>query len=40
MSRFWQGPSAEDPESWPYEGDWVKDVKEAGAENYNDPWRP
>lgn len=40
MDRFWQGPPPGDPESWPYEGDWVKDIKEVGAENYNDPWRP
>jgi hypothetical protein len=40
LARFWQGPSPEDPASWPYEGDWVKDIKESGPENYNDPWRP
>ena len=40
LARFWQGPSPEDPESWPYEGDWVKDIKEVGAENYNDRWTP
>jgi len=40
LARFWQGPAPDDPESWPYEGDWVKDIREVGAENYNDPWRP
>lgn len=40
ISRFWQGPNPEHPEDWPYEGDWLKDVKSAGAENYNDEWKP
>lgn len=40
IARFWQGPNPEAPEAWPYEGDWLKDVRESGAENYNEPWRP
>jgi hypothetical protein len=40
LSRFWQGPSPDHPEAWPYEGDWITDVRKVGAENYNDPWRP
>ena len=40
MARFWQGPSNENPEAWPYEGDWLTDVKKEGAENYSEPWRP
>ncbi len=36
FARFWQGPSPEQPEAWPYEGDWLSDVRAAGAENYND----
>jgi hypothetical protein len=40
LSRFWQGPSPDAPEAWPYDGDWLKDVREIGAENYNEPWRP
>jgi hypothetical protein len=40
LGRFWQGPSDDAPEAWPYEGDWLKDVREVGAENYNDPWKP
>ena len=40
LARFWQGPSPDDPESWPYEGDWLTDIRRSGAENYNDPWRP
>jgi len=40
LARFWQGPSPDHPEDWPYEGDWLKDIRREGAENYNDPWRP
>jgi hypothetical protein len=40
LARFWQGPSDDDPESWPYEGDWLSDIRREGAENYNDPWQP
>ena len=40
MARFWQGPSEENPDAWPYEGDWLSDVRESGAENYSEPWRP
>lgn len=40
LARFWQGPSPEHPEDWPYDGDWLEDIRAAGAENYNEPWRP
>ena len=40
MARFWQGPSDDNPEAWPYEGDWLSDVRETGAANYSEPWRP
>jgi len=40
MGRFWQGPAMGDEASWPYEGDWLKDIQAVGAENYNDPWKP
>ncbi len=40
LNRFWQGPSDDNPEAWPYEGDWLEDVREVGAENYNEPWQP
>lgn len=40
MARFWQGPSADDPDAWPYEGDWLSDVRKSGAENYSEPWQP
>lgn len=35
LGRFWQGPAPEAPEAWPYEGDWLADVRREGAENYN-----
>jgi len=40
LSRFWQGPNPESPEDWPYAGDWLKDVKEVGAENYSERFEP
>ena len=40
LARFWQGPDPEHPEAWPYQGDWLTDVRRAGAENYNDLWTP
>ena len=40
ISRFWQGPNPANPEDWPYAGDWLEDVKQAGAENYNEQWQP
>lgn len=39
LARFWQGPNPEDPDSWPYAGDWVEDIKREGPENYNEPFR-
>ncbi len=40
FARFWQGPRPDDPESWPYDGGWLEDVKRVGAENYNERWKP
>lgn len=40
LERFWQGPPPDDPESWPYEGDWLTDIRREGAEHYNDRWQP
>lgn len=34
--QFWQGPDPQIPEDWPYEGDWVADIKREGPENYNE----
>ena len=40
LARFWQGPSDDHPEAWPYEGDWLTDVSEFGAENYYPEFQP
>lgn len=39
-NRFWQGPAPDDPEAWPYEGDWLADVRKTGAENYYEEFTP
>jgi len=40
LARFWQGPPPDAPERWPYEGDWLADVRKQGAENYYERWKP
>lgn len=40
VARFWQGPAPGGEASWPYEGDWLKDIREVGAENYYERWQP
>lgn len=40
LARFWQGPSDDDPDAWPYDGDWLTDVREFGAENYYPSFTP
>jgi tetratricopeptide (TPR) repeat protein len=40
LARFWQGPSDDDPDSWPYDSDWLSEVRELGAENYYRAWHP
>lgn len=40
VTRFWQGPVEGQEDAWPYEGDWLTDVREMGAENYYPTWRP
>ena len=40
LARFWQGPSVDNPDAWPYEGDWLADVRKEGAENYSEAWKP
>ncbi len=39
LARFWQGPADDNPEAWPYDGDWVTDVRDFGAENYYPQWQ-
>jgi len=37
FARFWQGPS---PGShWPYEGDWLTDIRREGPMNYYSAWK-
>ena len=40
LARFWQGPAPDDPDAWPYDGDWLSDVRQLGAENYYPTWQP
>lgn len=40
LARFWQGPEPGAEDDWPYEGDWLSDVRAVGAENYSAPWKP
>lgn len=40
LARFWQGPADDDPAAWPYDGDWLTDVREFGAENYYPSFTP
>ncbi len=40
FSRFWQGPNEADPEAWPYDGDWLADIRSVGAENYGERFEP
>ena len=34
IARFWQGPVEGAEDDWPYDGDWLTDVRAMGAENY------
>lgn len=38
FNRFWQGPAEGAEDAWPYEGDWLTDTREMGAENYYPAW--
>ena len=40
LSRFWQGPAEDDPDAWPYDSDWLSEVRGFGAENYYRPFVP
>lgn len=40
LARFWQGPDPANAAAWPYEGDWIGDIRRSGPENYHDPWQP
>jgi hypothetical protein len=34
FERFWQGPVPEHEAEWPYDSDWLSEVRDKGAENY------
>ena len=40
FDRFWQGPVEGREEEWPYESDWLSEVREKGPENYYPPIEP
>jgi len=37
FARFWQGPMPGQEDEWPYESDWLGEVRAFGAENYYPP---
>jgi hypothetical protein len=37
LERFWQGPVEGREDEWPYESDWLSEVRDMGAENYYPP---
>jgi hypothetical protein len=37
--RYWQGPVEGHEAEWPYEGDWLSEVREMGAETYYPPMK-
>ncbi|MGB2391912.1 MAG: hypothetical protein ACPH77_13035 [Pseudomonadales bacterium] len=39
FARFWQGPSPNAAESWPYDSDWLTDIRREGPANYYAPWQ-
>ncbi len=40
VARFWQGPVEGSEDEWPYDGDWLRDVRAMGAENYYPGFTP
>src|SRR5205809_399476 len=34
LSRYWQGPVPGKESQWPYDADWLTEVRAKGAENY------
>lgn len=39
VARFWQGPVDGHEDEWPYDGDWLTDVRAMGPENYYSEWQ-
>ena len=40
FDRFWQGPAPGHEDEWPYESDWLSEVRASGAERYYPPIEP
>lgn len=40
FARFWQGPEEGHEAEWPFESDWVSEVRAMGAENYYPGFTP
>lgn len=40
FERFWQGPVPGREQEWPYESDWLSEVRSFGAEHYYPPLEP
>jgi hypothetical protein len=37
FERYWQGPVEGREEEWPYDSDWLTEIRDRGAENYYPP---
>ena len=40
FARYWQGPLPRHEDEWPYESDWLSEVRSFGAEHYYPPIEP
>lgn len=40
LARYWQGPTPGKESEWPYESDWLAEVRAMGAANYYPPIEP
>ena len=40
FTRFWQGPSEGKENEWPFESDWLTEIRKMGPENYYPEFRP
>ena len=40
FTRFWQGPEEGKENEWPFESDWLSEIRAMGAENYYPEFRP
>ena len=40
VTRFWQGPVDGAEDDWPYDADWLTEVRAKGAANYYEAWTP